>query len=261
VLSDSVNKRGEKAMAKRLTDTDKWKRPWWRKLDSKAKILWIYLLDNCDHAGIWIEDYDLASYQLGFSVDVKLLISSFGDKVRRIDSDKLFIEGFIEFQYNCDVSGLKPGNNAHASVLKILNKYGACKPLMSPCLGALDKDKDKDKDNIRESEGVKKKAHESVMPEIAKLWNDHADPRLPKVLAMSKKSKRYKACVERYQENSNDEFWVSVIKQINSNSFLTGQNDRGWKANIEFLTRPDAAQKILEGFYKNDSKQLSTGGW
>ena len=51
------------------------------------------------------------------------------------------------------------------------------------------------------------------------------------------------------------EFTEDEIKQIfnlaNSSEFLTGKNDRGWKADFDFILRTDKATAILEGKYSN----------
>ena len=39
-------------MAKRFTDTDKWKKGFIRNLPTKYKLLWLYILDDCNHAGV-----------------------------------------------------------------------------------------------------------------------------------------------------------------------------------------------------------------
>lgn len=143
-------------MAKRFTDTEKWMRPWFRKLSLEAKMTWVYLLDNCDHAGVWPADFEILNFLIGKSeatgacgrADAEWLDRTFGDKIQRIDEDKYFIPSFVEFQYG----ELNPNNNAHASVLKLLGKLGANEPLPSPSPGAQDKDKDKDKDLEKEKE-------------------------------------------------------------------------------------------------------------
>ncbi len=38
-------------MATRFTETNKWKDKWFRSLDPLEKVLFIYLIDNCDNAG------------------------------------------------------------------------------------------------------------------------------------------------------------------------------------------------------------------
>ena len=59
-------------MAKRFIETDIWKKSWWRKLPPKIKLFYIYMICNCDHAGIWSDvDLELAEFQIGMPIDKK----------------------------------------------------------------------------------------------------------------------------------------------------------------------------------------------
>lgn len=107
-------------MAKRFTDTGKWSRPWWRQLSAEAKITWQYLVDNCDHSGIWVTDYELATFQIGADITEEKFLNWFGDKVQKIDDDKIYVPSFIEFQYG----ELRDNNTVHISVIKSLQKHG-----------------------------------------------------------------------------------------------------------------------------------------
>ncbi len=40
-------------MAKRFTETTIWDEDWFLNLSNKEMLLWFYIKDNCDHAGIW----------------------------------------------------------------------------------------------------------------------------------------------------------------------------------------------------------------
>ena len=141
-------------MSKRFTDTDKWKKPFIRGLDAPYKLLWLYMLDDCDHAGIWIVDIDVANLRLGMETTIEGAKTAFGDHIIILDDCRWLIRDFVEFQYG----ELNPGNRAHNSVIQKLKKVGidpntlrragADKPLISPLQGAKDKDKDKDKDSI-----------------------------------------------------------------------------------------------------------------
>ena len=135
-------------MAKRFTDTDKWKKPFIRGLQGAYKLLWIYILDDCDHAGIWQVDLDVAEVRMGEKINAELALKSFGDKVIPFDDGlKWFIPDFIEFQYGA----LNPENRVHNSVITLLSKYKLLevnKDLVSPLQGAIYKDKDKDKDSL-----------------------------------------------------------------------------------------------------------------
>lgn len=107
-------------MAKRFTDSEKWKRPWYRTLSLEAKVVWTYLLDNCDHAGIWVADFDLASFQVGFTFGEKDLQGWFKGKVVKVAEDKFCIPSYFDFQYGATKSEFK----ARISAAEILKRYG-----------------------------------------------------------------------------------------------------------------------------------------
>lgn len=134
-------------MAKRFTDTDKWKREWFCDLKPNAKLVWFYLLDQCDNRGVWFRNFRLMSEQVGFKVTDQHLVDWFGEKLRPFDGDKYFIPSFVSFQYG----SLNPANNAHKPVIalvEMIEKLGPQEPLESPLLGAQDKDKDKEQDKV-----------------------------------------------------------------------------------------------------------------
>jgi hypothetical protein len=149
-------------MAKRFTDTDKWKQAFLRGLKAPYKLLWLYLQDDCNHAGIWDVDIEVAQVRTGEKkLTIEGALQEFDGAITVFDNgQKWFIPDFIEFQYG----ELNPENRAHNSVIKLLLKYdlineeGAIKPLVSPLKGAIDKDKvrDMDKDKVKEKTRDKK---------------------------------------------------------------------------------------------------------
>lgn len=133
-------------MAKRFTDTEKWKKPFIRGLQAPYKLLWLYICDDCDHAGIWQVDIEVAQIRVGEKLDETSAKKFFGEKIIPFDNgSKWFIPSFLEFQYP---TGLNPDNKAHGGIIKILEKYNLVddnfKPLESPLQGAKDMDMDKD---------------------------------------------------------------------------------------------------------------------
>lgn len=145
-------------MAKRFIDTDLFRKPLMRSLEAPYKALWIYLLCECDHAGVWDVELDVAQMRMGMKIDPEKAIEKMQGAVIPIDGGrKWFLPEFIAFQYGT----LNPSNRVHASALAVLAKYGVDpndtsqnKGLVSPLQGAKDKDKDKDiekkKDEPRE---------------------------------------------------------------------------------------------------------------
>lgn len=66
--------------------------------------------------------------------------------------------------------------------------------------------------------------------------------------------KRKKAIASFLKQMTFEDFENACIK-ANNNDFLTGKNDRGWKADFDFIIKPDNAAKIIEGRYDSQSPQ------
>lgn len=140
-----------------MTDTEKWKRPWFQELPPKYKLLWLYLTDNCDHAGIWIVNFGLASYMCGDEYKIDECKEYIGKQIFSIENDKYwFLIDFIPFQQGCSIEGLNPKSNIENSIIKRLKQLNIIellnnnknfiepKGLVNPSLRVKDKDKDKD---------------------------------------------------------------------------------------------------------------------
>ena len=65
--------------------------------------------------------------------------------------------------------------------------------------------------------------------------------------------KRNKAIDKFIKTFSEDEI-EEIFRTANDSEFLTGENDRGWKADFDFIMRIDKATAILEGKYDNKKK-------
>lgn len=142
-------------MAKRFTDTNKYRKPFIRSLQGAYKLFWDYLYHDCDHAGIWIVDFEIAQLYIGKDMPINKddALKYFNEGEKRIieidGGDKWFLPSFIDFQYG----ELSENNRAHNSVIAILKKYKLYKPnkpLTSPLQGAKDMDKDKDKEMVKD---------------------------------------------------------------------------------------------------------------
>ena len=158
-----------------------------RSLEAPYKALWIYLLCECDHAGIWVVELDVAQMRMGLKLDPERVIEKMGGAVLPIgDGSKWYLPDFVEFQYGT----LNTANRVHASVLERLSKCGIDpndrpenKGLASPLQGA--KDKDKDKDITQERKEHAKKTPEDRKAEFVekcRLVCEENQDRLPKRL-------------------------------------------------------------------------------
>jgi len=154
-------------MPKRFTDSDKWKKPFIRSLEAPYKLLWFYILDDCDHAGIWQVDIEVAQIKIGEKIDIKKAEDCLKEKIVIFDNrEKWFIPDFIEFQYG----QLNENNRVHNSVLLQLRKYKLNKGLKSSLQGAKDKEQDKNKvkDKVKNKEEKFKEQFEPFLEKYSK---------------------------------------------------------------------------------------------
>ena len=105
-------------MAKRFTDSEKFKDTWYRKLSPKHKCFWEFLLSECNHAGIIEMDLEFASFVIGDDFEEEDL-KPFQNKIQHLEKGLYFIPNFIEFQYGKLSRCSKP----HIPVIKLLEKY------------------------------------------------------------------------------------------------------------------------------------------
>ena len=120
-------------MAKRFTDSEKWKKRFIRSLEAPYKLLWVYILDECNHAGIWDVDFDVAKIKLGLpDIKEETAVKMFNNKIQVFDNgDKWFIPSFIDWQYG-GIEQLSEINRAHKSVIDNLKKHGLWQDLAFP---------------------------------------------------------------------------------------------------------------------------------
>ena len=212
-------------MAKRFLDTNLFRKRWIRELDTDMKLFWIYLLTDCDHAGIWDVDVERASFQLKLNLNQDKILKTFDRKINNFKVDKWFIPKFVQYQHG----ELNPNNKAHLSVIKILTKYGLHEgvrtPLEPPYKGdrtPLEPPKDKDKDKVKTKETKRNQLldikdnlkeykeifiNKDVGLEFDK-WNDY-------MLSNGKTYKNYSAAFRNWLRN--ESFDVKDIKTIEKN--------------------------------------------
>lgn len=149
-------------MAKRFTESDKWSDPWFRGLPAEHKLAWLYLLDNCDTAGVINLDRPLADFQIGTALDWEDFRSHCADRLLVLPSGKWFVCRFVEFQYG----NLSRDCRAHNPVFLSLERNGIdVERLLEgypTCIQrGQDKDKDKDKDQIKKKGASKNQSDPS----------------------------------------------------------------------------------------------------
>lgn len=241
-------------MSKRFTDSEKFSDIWYRKLPILQKVMYEYLIAECNHAGILEKfDIELMSFKIGADVQ-KSDFNLLGDRVVFLSENVIYLTKFCKFQYG----ELNPQNKVHNSVIKELNKWGLQAPtipLNSSVLGAKDKAKDKNKDNIDTIHTIK----EEKEKEEKKLdLYTEIRPRLQQT------------CKEVYQTScliSNDDcmraaelsgtysdFWETLktcLEQVKTLDF------RGYKPNIRWLLQEKNYTDLRNGVYNKAAPDLN----
>ena len=99
---------------------------------------------------------------------------------------------------------------------------------------------------------INNEKEENIVDEIRKYWNN---TNLPKVIKFSKdRTTRLKTRLKEYTA----EQLKQAIDNLSESSFCNGRNDRGWKANIDFLLKNENnILQILEGKFKNKDTKIN----
>jgi hypothetical protein len=96
-------------------------------LQGAYKLLWDFLYHECDHAGVWEKDFELAQLLIGKDMpinesDALKFFNAGEQRIAVVDGgSKWVVIPFVEFQYGLP---LNPENKAHLSVIRGLEKLG-----------------------------------------------------------------------------------------------------------------------------------------
>jgi hypothetical protein len=105
-------------MAQRFTDSNKWLDNWFSNLSNDYKIVWLYLLDTADNAGIFQINIRLLNFNCSTNITENDLLETFKSRITKFDTDKCIINKFCIFQYGTDFLNSK--NKAVISAIKKL---------------------------------------------------------------------------------------------------------------------------------------------
>lgn len=87
--------------------------------------------------------------------------------------------------------------------------------------------------------------------DLMELWNSKANERLPRCRMLT--AGRRRAATARLKEFPEQHTWDAFIEYINTSAWTLGEvrNEKhpSWKANFDFLVKPGAIVKFLEGQY------------
>jgi hypothetical protein len=156
-------------MAKRFTDTEKWKDDWYINLDNNDRVVWQWLLDNCNHAGICKRSITVLNLMCRVNYTEDQMLKKMENRVLLV-KNIWFIPKFLKFQYNTLLNGRPVALSvvkelfANDLIKYISEDFGNHYKIISESFEnhcQIIKDKDKDKDKEYNSKGYKTKEGES----------------------------------------------------------------------------------------------------
>lgn len=255
-------------MAKRFTDTEKWKDEWFLELEPLMKMLWIYMLDTCDFAGVWKVNFKLASYSIGTALDRQSALNALGDRIMVLSLDKWHIPKFITYQQK---GYLNPTNNAHKGIINLLEYHNietspylvnakTRQGLPTKCfdsLGAQVKVKVEVKDSSSFSSSLKTKSALKI-DEVENLFNEilSGKGKITHCRGLSSKNIQDFITTTSFEEFQKIETWKEIFQKVSASEFLTGlQQGSAFVATLNWLLIHDNALKVLNGQYGKGSTQ------
>lgn len=229
-------------MAKRFTDTEKFTDPWYRRLSSKHKLFWEYLLCACDHAGIISVDLEFIEMVLKEKYEDNVIAKYFSDRVEKLAKPfEYFIPKFVTFQYG-ELSSKSP---MHLKVIRTLKAAGINPDTLSTGykqgINTLEEEEEEEREReeeVKEEEEVKasvkqtrsRKKKEVVIAELSPLesasleadinkWLRTGNPKLQEKLLDLDPDYLNEAIEKAY-------YWQLENKKRSAGTFLTSWVDR-----------------------------------
>ena len=109
------------------------------------------------------------------------------------------------------------------------------------------------KNRIEKNKNIKE--IEDKRNNIVETYNTYCT-NLPQIQKITDKRKK---AIDTFIKEFTQEQFEEICKIANVSDFLTGKNDRNWKADFDFIMRPDKATAILEGKYSQKKKDKLDG--
>lgn len=102
---------------------------------------------------------------------------------------------------------------------------------------------------------TRRRSRTGISPnDLGKLWNELADCTFPRVLLplSARRQNKFRVALNAHPD---PEWWRELIAKVNQTPFLRGENERGWRADLEFVVR--RCEEIWEGKYDRSRREAS----
>jgi len=149
-------------MAKRFTDSDKWEDVFFSELTNDNKIVWLYLLDKVNHAGVMKVNLRNLNFHCQTSFNCMGTVKElFGNRIHIVNEQYLFIPNFLKFQYSkglnkesSPIISVKDELKKHSLIGVVSSLFGeefltVSEVLPNSCQTTKDKEQDKEQDKVK----------------------------------------------------------------------------------------------------------------
>ena len=125
------------------------------------------------------------------------------------------------------------------------------------------KEKEREKERDIDSQTAEPSAPSHLTSKIVDLYNEIASDHFPQMKVLTDKRKkavkRFADFLRKQTKSADDDALLSEAKsyflRASRCDFLCGKNDRGWKADFDFLVNENKAVLVLEGKYDNSTTE------
>lgn len=118
-------------MSHKLTDGNKWDDGWFAELSQVHKLVFIFLIDQCDCAGLWKVNLRQLQFNTGATADEwKSFVKLAGDRrIQFVREDLVWLVKYIPFQHQ---RGFTPTNKVVIGIARRLGCYSVPIDMLPP---------------------------------------------------------------------------------------------------------------------------------
>lgn len=212
---------------KRMIISGIWEDSWFMELNTKLKLLWIYIITKIDQRAVWEVNLKLASFHTGETYELKEIKRAYQGKFIEIQDKYWFVPTFIKYHHGMILSR---DSNFHKPVIEFVEQHNLIKEI--------------EKVGISIKQGyVIPNDMESVMQSVRKYWR-----RLPsqyELELLSKLDANYldQALRESSKYNKQSVAYVSaVIEGLKKKKLIEEAKSREEKARLLKIEEKKSAE-------------------
>ena len=214
-----------------FTDSSKWDDVWFRSLDANDKLIYIYLLDRSDHAGVWNFDGDALRFQTKLDFpdsEIEIILDGMHPKIERLYNGNYWIVNYITFQNPKGIS----------------RKFKHCAPIYRSLeKNEIDPEQFTQAVMDLETEGKPPKDDDVESRTVMDLWNTKLGGSLSSITKLTPSRVRYIKSATKEKIS-----FFELFNKVLESEFLMGKSGK-WKASFDWVIKPENRIKIMEGNY------------